>query len=59
MSKAVILFAVWCALLTAGALAAAGFGWSPYANASGHAAGGPPGGHGGYGGGYFYGPMHK
>jgi hypothetical protein len=62
VSKAIILFAVWCVALGAGALAAAFYGWSPYADASGHPGGAPThgqGGHGGAGGGYFYGPMHK
>ena len=59
LSKVVILFAMWCFALGAGAAGAAWAGWSPYADASGHAHGGPMEGHGGYGGGHFYGPMHK
>lgn len=59
MSKFVILFTAWCLILSTGGVAAAYFGWSPYADANGHRTSGPMGGHGGYGGGHFYGPMHK
>ncbi len=59
MSKFLILFAAWCLLLSTGALAAAYYGWSPYADASGRRESGTMTAHGGYGGGHFYGPMHK
>jgi len=59
VSKRLILFAVWCLVWSVIALAAAWYGWSPYADASGHAAQTPMGGHGGFGYGHFYGPMHK
>jgi hypothetical protein len=61
MSKRLILFALWCAVLVMGAGAAAWWGWTPYADGDGRDKGGAHGGgsHGGFYGGYWYGPMHK
>ena len=56
MSKRLLLFALWCGLLATGSLAAAWYGWSPYADAR-HGGTHAGGGHGG--GVWFYGPMHK